>query len=179
MARRKKPGSIQKAADKALALEKVDHILKHIKAGMMMTVGKDKQFHSRPMMHQQFDQENHELWFFTGKTTGKTEEIETDSRVNISFSSWETNTYLSLCGDAEIVEDPEKEKELWNPLLKAWFPEGLDDPRLVLIRVKIHSFEYWDNTSSALVLLVGFAKAVLTGKIYQSSKAENHRVYLN
>ena len=179
MKHRKKPGTVHNThADKAQALDKIESLLKHLKAGMMTTV-LDNEMHSRPMMHQEFDKKSHELWFFTGKSTGKAQEIEQDRRVCISFSNYDSNSYLCITGDAELIDDAEKAAELWNPMLKAWFPEGLEDPNLTLIKVKMHSAEYWDSTSSALVQLVGLAKAVLTGKTYEASKSENQRIHLN
>lgn len=178
--KRKKPGSLEKEhqTQKVQSLDKIESLLKSLKTGMMTTLS-GKEFHSRPMMYQEFDKKSHELWFFTGKATGKAHEIEEDPRVNISFSNYESNSYLSIFGEAEIVDDAKKEKELWNPILKAWFPEGLEDPNLVLIRVRVHSAEYWDSTSSALVQLVGFAKAILTGKPYETHPSENQRIHLN
>lgn len=178
--KRKKPGTLktEHQSNKQQSIDKIESLLKSLKTGMMTTLA-GKELHSRPMMYQEFDKKAHELWFFTGKTTGKAHEIENDSRVNISFSNFDSNSYLSIYGEAEIVDDKAKEKELWNPLLKAWFPEGLEDPNLVLIRVRMQSAEYWDSNSSALVQLVGFAKAILTGKPYEASPSENQRVSLN
>lgn len=178
--KRKKPGSLEKEHQnqKMQSIDKIESLLKSLKTGMMTTLA-GKELHSRPMMYQEFDKKTYDLWFFTGRTTGKAHEIENDARVNISFSNFDSNSYLSIYGEAEIVDDAGKEKELWNPILKAWFPEGLEDPNLVLIRVRMHSAEYWDSSSSALVQLVGFAKALLTGKPYEASPSENQRVHLN
>ncbi|MGE0632599.1 MAG: pyridoxamine 5'-phosphate oxidase family protein, partial [Pseudobdellovibrionaceae bacterium] len=35
-----------------------------------------------------------------------------------------------------------KAEELWNPLYKTWFKQGLEDPDLVLLKVKVDSAEY-------------------------------------
>ena len=180
MPHRKKPGTVHNTeADKAHTLDKVEELLKSLKAGMLTTQNEDHGMHSRPMMVQEFDKKNQELWFFTGKSTGKTSDIQNDNNVCISFSNYDSNSYLCITGIAELINDSEKAAQLWNPMLKAWFPEGLEDPNLILIKVKMHSAEYWDSTSSALVQLVGFAKAILTGEAYEASKSENQRVHLN
>jgi hypothetical protein len=59
-----------------------------------------------------------------------------------------------------------------EPLLKAWFPDGLDDPALALLRVDIEKAEYWDSPSSTVVHLVGFVKALATGKTYEPGEHE-------
>lgn len=64
---------------------------------------------------------------------------------------------------AAIVRDAALARELWNPLYRAWFPGGLDDPDLTLLRVDVERAEYWDSPSSAVVQLTGFIKAIATG----------------
>ncbi len=68
-----------------------------------------------------------------------------------------------MSGRAEINRDKAKMKELWNPILKAWFPDGLDDPNLCLLKVNAEKAEYWDSSSGKLVQLAGFVKALVTG----------------
>ena len=65
---------------------------------------------------------------------------------------------------ASVSEDKLKMMELWNPALKAWFPEGLNDPEMILLCVDVHSAELWDSPPSKVVQLVGFAKSILTGE---------------
>jgi general stress protein 26 len=69
-------------------------------------------------------------------------------------------------------------KELWSPLHKAWFPKGLEDPKIALLRVDVDRAEYWDAPSSAAVRLFGFAKAVLTGKRYGEEGVDHQKVNL-
>lgn len=158
-------------------LGKVERLLKIIKAGMLTTVNPQKELCSRPMMLQKFDLERGELWFFTGRHTGKVFDIEQDGRVNIAFASPGSSSFVSVYGEAEVVEDKEIEKELWTPALLAWFPDGLKDPNLVLLCVKIGSVEYWDS-SSTFVQIVGFTKAILTGETYKPSASEHGRIDL-
>ncbi|MBC7421063.1 MAG: pyridoxamine 5'-phosphate oxidase family protein [Bdellovibrio sp.] len=160
------------------SLGKIERLLKVIKAGMLTTINSKQELCSRPMILQQFDLQAGELWFFTGRQTGKVFDIEKDSRVNIAFASPGSSSFVSVYGAAEIVDDKQKEKELWNPALLAWFPEGLKDPNLVLLCVKINSVEYWDS-SSTFVQIVGFTKALLTGETYKPSLSEHGRVNLN
>ena len=55
-------------------------------------------------------------------------------------------------------------EELWNPILKAWFPDGLETPDLCLLKVNVEEAEYWDSSSSTLVQIAGFVKAMVTGQ---------------
>ncbi|RYZ23644.1 MAG: MFS transporter [Chitinophagaceae bacterium] len=60
-----------------------------------------------------------------------------------------------------------KMKELWQPALKAWFPEGKEDPELTIIKVTPTKGEYWDTSSNVMIHLFGLAKALATGKSYE------------
>lgn len=176
---RKKPGSTQTTKQRTEAVQKLEEIIHEIKSGMFTTQSSDQGLHSRPMMYQEFDSKTNKLWFFTGKSTGKVAELKKNPRVNVAFASPKTNSYVSMAGTASVIDDREKEKELWNPFLLAWFPKGLEDPDLCLICVKVQTAEYWENTSSSVVQVIGLAKAIITGKPYESDKSENQKVYLN
>jgi general stress protein 26 len=58
--------------------------------------------------------------------------------------------------------------------LKAWFPEGLEDPTLCLLKVSVEEAEYWEASSSTLVQLFGFVKAMATGQ--EADYGENKKV---
>ena len=116
------------------------------------------------------------LWFFTKEHSGKVDEVQRDRHVNLSYADPGKQHYVSVSGRASVVTDREKAKELWNPVLKAWFPKGLDDPELALLKVTVEKAEYWDSPSSAVVHRVGLAKALVTGKEYRPG--ENEKIEL-
>lgn len=144
-------------------LEELRRLLKGIRFAMLTTLGEDGRFHSRPMATQEVERGG-ALWFFTGVSSRKVREVNLEPRVSLAYSDPDDNRYVSVWGNGKMVRDPAKAKELWSPALKAWFPKGLEDPELSLLRVDIEGAEYWDNPSSKLVQIVGFAKAVVTGQ---------------
>ena len=144
------------------SIEKLKGLLEGIDFCMLTTIN-GGQLRSRPMSTQELD-ENGDLWFFTSDQTHKVEEIAQDNRVNVAYSKPDDNRYVSVSGRADVVKDRAKMEEYWSPVHKAWFPDGLDDPHLCLLRVKVEQAEYWDSPSSTLVQLFGFVKAVATGE---------------
>jgi general stress protein 26 len=144
------------------SIEKLKGMLEDIDFAMLTTMAGNK-FRSRPMSTQEMD-ENGDLWFFTSDETHKVEEIEADDRVLVAYSKPEDNTYVSVFGRAKLVKDRQKIEELWNPIHKAWFPEGVDDPHLSLLKISIEEAEYWDSPNSKLVQIAGFIKALVTGQ---------------
>ncbi len=157
------------------AVRKLHALIKDIRFTMMTTAMTDGSLRSRPMATQA-DESDGTLWFFTDDHSAKVHEILIDTHVNLSYADPAKNDYVSVSGRATLVKDKAKAKALWNPLLKAWFPDGLDDPHLALIRVDVEQAEYWDSPNSKMVQLAGFVKAIVTGKPAQSG--ENEKVDL-
>lgn len=146
--------------------EKLFKLIEGVNICMMATEDKDGSIRSRPMATQR-EYKDHDLYFFTKKDAPKCVEIENETEVNLAYAHPSKQHYVSVSGRAELVQDRNKMKELWNPAYRAWFPEGLDDPEIGLIKVAIEKAEYWDSHSSAVVHLIGVAKAMLTGKQYK------------
>ena len=148
-------------------VKEIRKLVADIRYGMLTTVEKDGTLHSRPMATQQIEEDG-SLYFFLYNHSPKTDEIQKDHHVNVSFSEPKDNKYVSLSGKGWIVQDKDKMKELWNPLLKTWFPKGLEEPNIALLRVTIDRAEYWNYSSGTILKLVGFAKSIVTGR-----RAEN------
>lgn len=146
------------------ALTKVRELLKHFRSTMMVTKGNGS-LHSRPMGIQgDADKFNGVLWFFTDRKCRKIEEISDDPAVSLIFQSDNDSAYMHLFGRATQSDDRAKMKELYTPLLKTWFPEGLDDPRMTLIRFDADHGDFWDSPGGMLQVLAAFTKSLVTGK---------------
>lgn len=146
-------------------LHKIQDIVDKIEVGMLTTMESDGEHRSRPMQTQKFDAEGN-LWFFTSRSSHKTDELLENPNVNVSYADTESQSYVSIIGEASLVNDPAVKKELWSPVAKAWFPKGLDDPNLTVLKVKVKEAEYWDSSSSSMVQAYHIAKALVTGEQY-------------
>jgi general stress protein 26 len=142
--------------------KKIAELVKDISIAMMTTVAKDGTMSSRPMavQHKPFDGA---LWFLTRSHSDKIGEVEHDQHVTLTFAEPKDSKYITLKGRASISEDRAKIKELWNPLYKAWFPKGEDDPEIAVLRVDVSEGDYWEASSSRLVMLAKYAAAAVTG----------------
>lgn len=143
-------------------LQKVAEIVGEIKFAMMSTEESDGSLRSRPMATMEMDAEGN-LWFFTALSSHKIDEAEQHRQVNLSYARPDKQDYLSVSGAVSIVHDKEKMRALWTPWIKPWFPNGLDDPDLVLLKVRITEAEYWLAPGGAAKRLYGLAKGVMTG----------------
>ncbi|HEY4651391.1 MAG TPA: pyridoxamine 5'-phosphate oxidase family protein [Pontibacter sp.] len=149
--------------------------IKNIDTAMMTTADEDGSLRSRPMRHMQV-KEDGTIWFFTGHHSGKAQELKNDAHINLSYADTSDNLYVSVSGRASVTQDRAKIDELWNPAVKAWFPEGKDDPNIALIKVTIDKAEYWDSPNSTMVQLYGMVKAAITGE--RPDGGENKKINL-
>jgi general stress protein 26 len=141
-------------------------LIKHIEVAMLTTQESDGSLHSRPMAALQTDFEG-DLWFFTEASSHKVDDINVHRHVNVSYVDADKNRYVSISGRAQVVRDEAKARELWRPFLRAWFPRGVDDPEVALLRVKVERAEYWESPSSKMVQLLDFLTTTAAGEEYR------------
>ena len=142
---------------------------------MFVTQDNDKLF-SRPIAYADVDDDNN-VWFFTDINSEKVSDIINNKQVNFSFANHSDNAYVSMSGVAELINNQNIINEKWSFIMKAWFPEGKEAERLTLIKVVPSSVQYWNGSSSKVVLLYDMAKALLTGKSYvETADSENKTV---
>jgi general stress protein 26 len=144
-------------------LKKFKDLAEDIRVCMMITKTAEGKLNARPMSNAKVDEDG-SIWFFTNEYSGKVEEISHKNEIFLSYSSPSKNSYLSFNAKATLSDDKEKIKELWSPAMKAWFPEGVDDPKILLIKADPEEAEYWDSSSSKAVILFSMIKAAVTGK---------------
>lgn len=140
-------------------------LVKDIKFSMFTTRHGNGHLHARPMTTQNklIDEQNL-LWFFMSKKDDTIADLRSDASVNITYADPGKDAYISVSGEATVVDDLAKKTALWTAFAKAWFPGGPEDPDLALVQVKIIHAHYWDVKSSKIVQLYEMAKAAITGK---------------
>ncbi|GAA4730805.1 pyridoxamine 5'-phosphate oxidase family protein [Flavisolibacter ginsenosidimutans] len=127
-----------------------------------------KPFATRPMSVRQFDDEGN-LWFLSAKDSHKNLEISADHSVQLLFQGSDYSDFLQLYGKAFIIEDKEKIKELWEPILKTWFTKGVDDPRISAIKFEPMEGYYWDTKHNMMVGMVKRLAGAIVGKTLDDS----------
>lgn len=156
--------------------DKVKRMVADAKIAMLTTMTADGKHVSRPMAVQDVEFDG-DLWFFTYSDSDLVEQIGVHPQVNVAFSDQKHNNWISVSGAAERVEDRAQAERLWNPFLKAWFPDGLETPNLTLVKVHAETAEYWEAAhSSKVVTLLGYAKAAVTGKTPDAGENETVRL---
>lgn len=153
--------------------EKFRELLEDFETAVLTTHGGAAHFRSRPMAIADVD-EHCDLWFISSRDSAKVHEIEKDTRVQVVCQNGWTSC-VCIAGKASLNEDRAKIQDLWKTSYKVWFPEGVNDPNIVLIHVVGEFGEYWDNTGlNRFTYLYQAIKAVVTGTTPAIREGEQH-----
>lgn len=144
--------------------EKLTSLIKDAHICMMATQAEDGSIDARPMAVQQANDfaATGTLWFLTAAASEKVGELEHDRHITLAFAEPKAHSYVTLKGTGSVSRDKAKIHDLWNTFYKAWFPNGEDDPNIAVLRVDIHSADYWDSNSNRLIFFAKYAIAAAT-----------------
>lgn len=152
------------------ALAKLRKLLAEFPIAFMVTVA-NGEITARPIGIVGDDEFNGALWFITDKRSRKVAAIQSGATTTLLFQNDKNGDYLQLTGRAAIVEDRARLEQLYTTLQRTWFPMGLDDPHITLVRFDADGGNYWDGHDSYLRLAFAFAKSVVTGEPGKSGNA--------
>lgn len=112
-----------------------------------------------------------DLLFHTNTESHKTDELQDDSHVNISFLN-SSGEWASISGTATVQTDRELVKKHYSPILKTWLGDLGDgkhdgsenDPRIGVIRVKTATATYALVAKNFVSRVADMAQGAVTGK---------------
>jgi general stress protein 26 len=123
---------------------------------------------SRPMSVQKTDDAGN-IWFLSAKDSVKNMELAADTNVSLFFQGSSYSDFLELNGHAVVTDDRAKIEELWDPTVKAWFTEGINDPRISVIQFIPDSGYYWDNKHGNAIAGIKILISAVSGKTMDDS----------
>lgn len=152
----------------ARAIEKMAGLIKEAQTCFFCTNLKSGDVDARPMNVLQVDERGN-LWFLSASDSHKNAELKTDSSVRLFFQGSPHSEFLHLEGIATVSRDQAKIDELWKFVLKTWFTEGKDDPRITVIKVAPSHGYYWDNKHGNAVAGIKMMIGAATGMTLDDS----------
>jgi len=125
-------------------------------------------FATRPMAAEEID-DNGNFWFLSPSDSNKNIEIQQDPSVQLLFQGSAHSDFMSLYGKATISTDRAKIEKLWDPMMKTWFTEGKDDPRITVIKFTPSEGYYWDTKHGEAVAFLKMAIGAIKGETMDDS----------
>jgi len=138
-------------------------LIRDVRFAMLTTRGPDGSLHSRPMVVQEGESDDR-LWFFTDRGSHSSTDIASHPQVNLTYSDAAAHHCISVSGTAELVEDRDRIRALWHQDLAIWFPKGVEDPDIVLLKVTVDRADHWHSSSTWISRTLAFAKALVAGE---------------
>jgi general stress protein 26 len=158
------------------AISKVRVLLTKFRSAMLVTIASDGGLHARPLAPAGSPEEfAGVLWFFVDDRSLKAHESAAGAPVSVVFQNDKDNVYLHLRGVGEVGRDLTKMRALYSPVLRTWFPQGLDDPHLVLISVEVDSGAYWEVRGGRMRAAAALAASIVSGTPTKSTDAGDLR----
>jgi general stress protein 26 len=151
------------------AVDKIKELAKSAGAGFFCTkITTGGMVDARPMGPEEIDDQGN-MYFLSADDSHKNKHIAEDPKVQMFFQGSAHSDFLTLYGTASISRDKAKIKELWDPIMKTWFTEGEDDPRITVIKFTPEDGYYWDTKHGNAVAFAKMAFGALTGQTLDDS----------
>lgn len=151
------------------AIDKIKELAKKAESCFFCTkIQSGQPFETRPMSPQKIDDDGI-FYFLSAVDSYKNAEIQENAHVQLLFQGGPHSDFLTLYGTASISADQEQIKELWDPILKVWFTEGVDDPRITVIRFEPSEGYYWDTKHGTAVAFIKQLAGAAIGKTIDDS----------
>jgi general stress protein 26 len=145
------------------ALKKFKELVEEINICMFITNTTGDHEHTRPMATIEVEDDG-TTWFYTDIRSVKVGEIHNQHTIHLTYAHPGKEVYLDVWGSAEIVNDRQQVVDKWSPIVKAWFPDGINDPNLCLLKVQPYEVYYWEAETGKMVQFFKMAASVITGK---------------
>jgi general stress protein 26 len=108
--------------------------------------------------------ESGQIWFFTRNDTDLARATLNGAAAMFVVQAKDQELQACIGGALRAVRDADRIDKYWGPMVAAWFPDGKDDPRLVMLRLDVADAQVWLSEQGPLKFAFEIAKANLTGK---------------
>ena len=131
-------------------LKDVAKALKDIDFVMFNTHTDGGQIAARPMSNNREVTFDGNSWFFADDGARLVDEIAADPQVGLGFQGKAgllglRPLFIAIEGRGELIRDKAQFAAHWTKGLERWWPDGIDTPGLVLVKVHADRAHYWDG----------------------------------
>lgn len=153
-------------------LRELSAVLAKFKSCLLVTSGPHG-LRGRPMALQQRETDG-SLWLATSLDSDKARDLQVDPRCAVLCHDGQSSVqYVSLAGHGDLVRDRARIRELWDPLWRAWFPEGPEQGDLILIHFHASHAEYVNPEGGKVEVILSAVKRILThARVPKPEKSE-------
>lgn len=100
--------------------------------------------HAEPMVAQLDKNAEGKFWFFTKRSN----RVASGGPAMAQFVSKGHDLFCCISGTLTAEQDPSVIDRYWSNGVEAWYPQGRDDPDLLVMRFELDDAEIWTRDSS-------------------------------
>ena len=131
-------------------IKDVADTLKDVDFVMLNTHTDGGQIAGRPMSNNRDVEFDGDSWFFVDAESRTFQDVQRDPKVTLSAQGnkgllGKPPVFLSIEGQAEIIQDKATLAQHWTSDLERWWPSGPETPGVALIKVRATRIHYWDG----------------------------------
>ncbi len=124
--------------------------MRDIDFAMLFTTTDNGALAGRPMSNNGDVDYSGDSFYFTFEQSRTVSDVERDPKVSLSFQGskgllGKPPLFVSVQGVAELIRDKSAFEAHWTKDLDRWFPNGVDTPGVVLIKVRAERIHYWNG----------------------------------
>lgn len=117
---------------------------------MMATRSSNGTMTARPMSNNGDVEYRGDSYFFAYEDSRKISDLRADPHVILSYTGAAgmlggPPLFVAVEGSAALIQDKTAFVDHWTKDLDRYFPEGIDTPGIVMIRVDAKAIRYWDG----------------------------------
>ncbi len=158
-----------KALNGQPAIDKIKELAEKAETCFFCTgIQEGMEIKTRPMALQQIDEEGN-LWFLSASDSHKNHEISQNPAVQLFSRDLHIPIFYRYMEKHLSATIKIKIEQLWKPLLKTWFTEGKEDPRITVIQVTPSNGYYWDNKHGNTMAFAKMVTGAIIGKTLDDS----------
>lgn len=137
----------------------ITKLIKGIRVAMLTTIDEAGRLVSRPMTTQDVDFDG-DIWFIVQRDSELASQVGAGgAKVNVAYAG--SSGWVSVSGQARLVDDRAKLNEEWNRFTDAFFEGGPENPNNVLLLVEGDTAEFWDSPGGKVTQLANLAKSLV------------------
>lgn len=133
-----------------MTLDDIAKKMADIDFAMLITRTEGGALAGRPMSNNGDVAFDGDTYFFAYQDTRTVADIGREPKVALSYAGakglmGKPGIFIAIEGTAELIREKSQFEAHWQPSLKIWFPDGVDTPGMVLIKVAATRLHYWDG----------------------------------
>ncbi len=139
-----------------LTLPELSKKMRKLDFTMLTTISLEGGVSARPMSNNGDVDYDGDSYFFAYAQSRKILEIRADNDVGLTYTGavgmlGGPPLFVDVQGIASLIEDKAAFAEHWTKDLDRYFPEGIDTPGVVMIKVQAESIRYWDGGDEGVI----------------------------